>query len=167
MKPNIIRMMRPVSRVEMERCDRHYELRGDRPHQWLQRLCIRVLDKLGCHAFGPRDMVEYQEIRVDSIIKQMLEYRDIAASVEGRLSWAFRQTGQRRSRFTLLVGNDQVGEVTRALWSAPGVANYMIRPRDDAGIDPITGRESIALFADMLVVHIPYMTGMVVIPHDT
>jgi hypothetical protein len=116
-----------------------YSYRADKPLRWLQRLCLRILDRLGCQYY--HNMVTYKTARgeVDTLLDAI---RDQVLAID--------YTYARKCEY-ILIGRDKM----RELWGE--VVDYPL------AIDvPATSHAREVL--GMKLITVPWFEGIVCLP---
>jgi hypothetical protein len=118
---------------------------------WLQDLCFRLLKRLGCqHPATAIRRVTTVEIRFDRIAEA------VAACEE-----SLRMVQNRQARY-ILVGRDKFGELMRAS-TAPEYMSLTF-PADDGPLYAHGSGPAVRIFAGLIVVFCPWISGMCVLP---
>lgn len=127
-----------------------FPFRNDRPHAWLQRLCIRILRKLGCYALKN---IEVETKRIDRDIDPIIEYLHRQKFSVLNVLDRFEDVP-----LHLLIGSKEWHKVCRQTELHPQYFSY-------AGeLSVCGGRYGRGQLIGMTVHVIPWMTGALVVP---
>jgi len=143
--------IRIATRTQIRLSPDMFQLREDRPHAWLQRLCIRILRKLGCYALTN---IEVQTKRIDRDIDPIIEYLSRQKFSVLRVLDRFEED----LPLHLLIGSEEWHKVCRQTELDPQYFSY-------AGeLSVCGGRYGRGQLIGMTVHVIPWMTGALVVP---
>lgn len=131
--------MKPFSEIH-ERPEA-YAVRTDKPMVWLQKLCVKVLNKLGAHA--QETLTTYNSIRV-------FDTTDIVNRIYDRVKYAHYNYNTRIT--TIVMGADDFAE----LMNAPE-ARYFFD-------FTARGKYGDGRFGEFDIRVVPWMSGIVVLP---
>lgn len=147
------KMLRAVSVPKTFVCEDSFSFNPNRKHHWLQKICLKILAKLGCQRIDTSEVIEYRDLQSDDLLD--LIHQSIN-SVRGSY-------GSDRDELVVCVG---YGEWTNLIASPQysGLfypVHYMTGPFFQ--YDGIS--KNISPFGVQVAV-IPWMTGVVVVPRN-
>lgn len=147
MKTEFIHIAR---RIEFRAEPDMFQFRDDRPHSWLQKLCIRILRKLGYYALKT---IEVETKRIDRNIDPIIEYLS-----RQRIAVFDILDRYEDEPLHVLIGSKEWHEVCRQTELHSQYFSY-------AGeLSVCGGRFGRGQLIGMTVHVIPWMTGAIVVP---
>lgn len=146
MKTQFVQIMHQTQHYALED---QFQFRADRPHAWLQRLCIRILKKLGCYAHVSREVCTK---RIDPDIQPIIDYLH-----RQRVS-VIRMLDRYDEPLHILIGSSEWQEVCAQTDLHAQYFSYAGELRVGGG------RFGRGQLIGMTVHVIPWMTGAIVVP---